>query len=512
MHRCLKFRTPAIALCACLAWSPFATAFNNNGRWLSTATDGPTDPLGRPATLTWSIVPDGTNISHLATPSNLVNFFDTLFPGGSGSDLTARPWFPIVQGCFDRWTETSGVTFVYEGTDDGLLPSPHPHGSWLGALNSRGDVRLAGAFIDGDGGTYATAGVVTPGAQNGDITIDTGDDDYYSNPAPSDTFVRFRNTLTHEIGHSLGLGHISSSNRALLMEGTVETTPSFDGPQIDDIQGAHFIYGDFNEKSNAGAGNETTALATPLGTVNAGQTVSRGNHATGGFEVFPGETDFISISNSTDVDFFSFAITEPSLVDLTLTPLGYAYNHNGASINTTTVSNLSLELYSEVEGLPVLLTSQSANPAGSAESILDFELETAGTYFARIAGSGSSTQFYRLEVGAETLIIEPPLLAGDFNNDGVVDAVDYTVWRNHLGEPDETSIFERGDGQNGVDDADYLVWKDHYGDLASGSGGIIAAPVPEPPLAAGVAAILFAISPIWRVARHLAGSSFRRSS
>jgi hypothetical protein len=78
-------------------------------------------------------------------------------------------------------------------------------------------------------------------------------------------------------------------------------------------------------------------------------------------------------------------------------------------------------------------------------------------------------------------------LAGDFNDDGVVDAVDYTVWRNHFGDPTETNINNRGDGQNGVDEADYALWKEHYGDSnAEGSGGLVGA-VPEP---AGVMLLL----------------------
>jgi len=71
------------------------------------------------------------------------------------------------------------------------------------------------------------------------------------------------------------------------------------------------------------------------------------------------------------------------------------------------------------------------------------------------------------------------LLAGDFNNDGVVNAADYTVWRNHLGALSEADINNRGDGQNGVDQADYAVWKQHFGDSAEGFGGLVGA-VPEP--------------------------------
>ena len=56
---------------------------------------------------------------------------------------------------------------------------------------------------------------------------------------------------------------------------------------------------------------------------------------------------------------------------------------------------------------------------------------------------------------------------GDFNHDGVVDAADYTVWRDGLG-----STY----GQ-----ADYEIWKTNFGKTAgSGASAFAAASIPEP--------------------------------
>jgi hypothetical protein len=79
--------------------------------------------------------------------------------------------------------------------------------------------------------------------------------------------------------------------------------------------------------------------------------------------------------------------------------------------------------------------------------------------------------------------LEAPGLDGDFNGDGFVDAVDYTVWRNNLGAGDESSINDNGDGMNGVDANDYTLWKSQYGEgvpPGAGSGGLGSTPVPEP--------------------------------
>ena len=58
-------------------------------------------------------------------------------------------------------------------------------------------------------------------------------------------------------------------------------------------------------------------------------------------------------------------------------------------------------------------------------------------------------------------------LAGDYNDDGVVDGADYTVWRDLLG----AALDPRADGDtNGVVDIDdYNVWKANFG-LSAGAG------------------------------------------
>jgi aryl-phospho-beta-D-glucosidase BglC (GH1 family) len=69
---------------------------------------------------------------------------------------------------------------------------------------------------------------------------------------------------------------------------------------------------------------------------------------------------------------------------------------------------------------------------------------------------------------------------GDYNGDGIVDAADYTVWRNTLGlGVDPVGSGADGNANGEIDDGDYLFWKEHYGDvIPPGSGGL--AIVPEP--------------------------------
>lgn len=63
-----------------------------------------------------------------------------------------------------------------------------------------------------------------------------------------------------------------------------------------------------------------------------------------------------------------------------------------------------------------------------------------------------------------------PGLPGDFNDDGLVDAADYTVWRDHLGQSE--SVLPLGsttDGSGIVDGGDYDTWKNNFGNSSAAS-------------------------------------------
>ena len=72
------------------------------------------------------------------------------------------------------------------------------------------------------------------------------------------------------------------------------------------------------------------------------------------------------------------------------------------------------------------------------------------------------------------------LLPGDYNFDNIVDAADYTTWRNTLGQ---TGVALPGDGNNDgtVDSGDYNLWRARFGQTAAaGATGSASAGVPEP--------------------------------
>lgn len=73
-------------------------------------------------------------------------------------------------------------------------------------------------------------------------------------------------------------------------------------------------------------------------------------------------------------------------------------------------------------------------------------------------------------------------LPGDFNGDQVVNAADYTVWRDNLGATEDGSILN-GNGNGGtVDQSDYMLWRSNYGSTSGLAGSLVAdsTAAPEP--------------------------------
>jgi hypothetical protein len=101
-------------------------------------------------------------------------------------------------------------------------------------------------------------------------------------------------------------------------------------------------------------------------------------------------------------------------------------------------------------------------------------------------------------------------LPGDYNGDGVVNAADYTVWRDTLGQSASSGLWADGSGNGIVDQADYDLWKTHFGQTAQitfptisgggASGRLGTSGVPEPTslkLAASVFLIGIALRFSW---------------
>lgn len=109
---------------------------------------------------------------------------------------------------------------------------------------------------------------------------------------------------------------------------------------------------------------------------------------------------------------------------------------------------------------------------------------TFGDYFSTTNAWGQDDYTLTSLIGATTL-------TGDYNGNGIVDAADYTIWRDNLGST--TNLDADGDNSGTVDANDYIVWKNNFGSTAAaGSLAAGSSAVPEPSSIALVLVMLVA--------------------
>ena len=85
-------------------------------------------------------------------------------------------------------------------------------------------------------------------------------------------------------------------------------------------------------------------------------------------------------------------------------------------------------------------------------------------------------------------------LPGDYSGDGLVDAVDYVLWRQTLNQTG-SGLLADGNADGRVDASDYAVWRSRFGRSLFGSGTSLARnSVPEPSSAAFVLLLLWPLA------------------
>ena len=338
----------------------------DGNRWSRTATNGSGLGQGDATVLTWSVVPDGTPLTSGAgeanTPSNLQAFLNNLY--GSSAN-----WLPVLEQAFASWEEVSGIDFVYEANDDGAGYSF----AAAGVTGVRGDIRLAGHAIDGSSGILAYNWY----PNYGEMVLDTSDS-FFSNL--SNNSLRLRNTVAHEIGHGLGLGHSLPRSGTKLMEPSISL--GFDGPQHDDVLRINRGYGDRHEP------NDSPAAAVALGSISSTPLV----------------VDTLSIDDDSDVDFFQFSVGASSQVNIALDPIGSVYTVGAEgsvaeTVDTRAQSNLAISVL-DASGVNVVAQANAAG-LGASEILTGLNLG-AGTYLARVTGAQNAAQLYRLTLSSSS--------------------------------------------------------------------------------------------------------------
>ncbi len=297
--------------------------------------------------------------------------------GSVVGSLTEQAWFSTVASVFDRWSDISGLNFVYEPHDDGAALS-NVASTAPGVDGVRGDIRIGGHAIDGTSGTLAYNFF----PDNGEMILDTSDRFFFDTANHS---LRLRNVMAHEVGHGIGLSHVDPVDGTKLME-PIATT-AFDGPQHDDILAAHRLYGDEFEH---GAGNDRFDDAVNLGDLSGRQVTIGDNKA----------EQYVSIDGTTDVDYFRFTAGAGAQLDAQLIPLGYTYPQGAVGAATSSFqsqaqNDLAVSIYDVNHQL---VQRADSNGLGKSETLTDVTLAKGGQYFVEIRGARDKAQLYQLDL------------------------------------------------------------------------------------------------------------------
>lgn len=334
----------------------------------------------------------------------------------------------------------------------------------------------AGASISGIGNNaFNTSSAVF---LNGEMDINSRTDD---------------NGLTAKVGELFGSGSIGSSN-------TVATSNS--ELTIDVVSSLGFFVGTIEDNIDlikTGAGTQVLFgdnTYTGTTTVNEGRLQVDGTHSTGGDYFInsggilgglgtitsdviiasggvlaPGASAGMLTVNS--ADFQSGSSLE---IELGGTIVGTDYDQLSAA-DLALGGTLELSLINSFmpASSDIFTIATAATLSGSFDNVVEGErVDTAGGEGSFLVTYNSSSNMVELS----SFLASSALLEGDFNNDGIVDAADYSVWRDSLGLTGQTPYSGAdADGDGQITQADYNLWVANYGATSLQSSSVA---VPEP--------------------------------
>jgi hypothetical protein len=227
-------------------------------------------------------------------------------------------------------------------------------------------------------------------------------------------------------------------------------------------------------------GNGKTAGNGPLGALQI--EISSGDTTTFHNPVVLQTTSNINVALAGSTGVLEKAVSGPGGLiksgggKLTLLDLGGSSSYTGNTEistggGTLSLSNAFLAPGSDVTlpttGGTLDLTFSGTNRIHSL--IIGTTPQAPGTYGSATSGANFTSAMFS---GSGKLFVPVP---GDYNDNGVVDAADYVMWRK--GGPLQNEV----DTPGTVNDRDYVEWRTRFGNALPGSASSLsAAPIPEP--------------------------------
>jgi hypothetical protein len=337
--------------------------YQADGRWTLTMY-GATGSPGTACRFGYSFVPDGT----IVPESGLGSGPSVLFSRFTGLFGTQALWKQKFRQMFDAWGNVSGLRYDEVPDDGASLHSWPGEIQYPGEIPIRGDLRISCISL-----TEPSVLAYNFFPNIGDMVINS--DFNWADPASDYRFMR--NTLGHEHGHGMGLGHVMPMSETKLMEPVLST--AFDGPQNDDIQGCQFLYGDRVED------NDDIAHATNVGMVTSGQSV-----------------ELLAVERPADRDWFMVEIPQGFALTVRAEPVGETYfvgSQGGPPPilrDSRAINNLRLSAY-QSDGV-TLIGSSNTGGLGFPETLQSIQRPSSGVVSIKVDVStiANDIQRYRL--------------------------------------------------------------------------------------------------------------------
>lgn len=201
-----------------------------------------------------------------------------------------------------------------------------------------------------------------------------------------------------------------------------------------------------------------------------------GNHMNG-FEGTSPDSDFMEVNiagDFTNSDFITFStrLGEPNLEANGFVP--------STSVEATTAFPNTTYTYQPEGGAPA--RAWATAEVSHVDGITTFSFNGTVINTIEFSDFGNDlgyegmpwfgyTDFYNSQAGGDSALVGDvgaTSLTGDYNGDTIVDAADYTIWRDTLGDTVTAGEGADGNGNGIIDTLDYDEWVANYGNSASG--------------------------------------------
>jgi hypothetical protein len=171
-----------------------------------------------------------------------------------------------------------------------------------------------------------------------------------------------------------------------------------------------------------------------------------------------------------DVDVLDILDDESESATSKMASLGVG-RANGAPVNLIANRNASTPEPFGIGGHSQNCCGEGERFAGNIAEIIIFAKKLTAQEFADVENYLDAKYFAAAPVG----------VAGDYSSNGAVDATDYVIWRENVGQMLSLANENPSATTPGVvDGEDYDFWKSNFGKISSGNGSIAYVAVPEP--------------------------------